>query len=201
MTPTTFADAVTFVSGHGYVLVFLAMLIEGPIVTAAAAFASALGYFHLGFIITLSILADLTADILYYSIGYGGRMAIVEKYGHYVGITEQRIQTIEQLLHKHVWKTLIAIKIIPGLATAGLIIAGGTKIKLRKFATISLAITVPKSLVFVALGFYSGQAHLLAYQYFHYGQYGLFVAFLIILFMNAFYQKVSAFIGKKIEKV
>lgn len=197
----TFTQAVLWVTIHGYLLVFLAMVVEGPTVTAAAAFASALGYFNVVAVFALSVLADLVADGLYYAIGFWGRVSLVEKYGKYFGITKKRIERLENLLHKNAWKTLIAIKITPGLPTPGLIIAGGTKFPLRQFITISLIITLPKSLLFVLLGYYSGRVHLIADKTFHYSQYAIFLIFVVIVLGSYIYQKVSKIIAERIEKL
>ncbi len=76
----TFSAATQWVLMHGYWVIFLAMLIEGPVVTAAAAFAVALGYFNLWAIFGLSLAGDLVADIIYYAIGYWGRITVVERF-------------------------------------------------------------------------------------------------------------------------
>ena len=73
---TSFASAFSWVIAHGYPLMFVAMLIEGPIVTAAATFAVVFGYFNISMIFVLSILGDIVADVIYYIIGYFSRIQV-----------------------------------------------------------------------------------------------------------------------------
>jgi membrane protein DedA with SNARE-associated domain len=75
---------------QGYTLMFMLMLIEGPVVTAAGAFAAAFSYFHLWIVFVLSILGNLIPDVVYYAMGYWGRHNLIEQYGHYFGLTKQR---------------------------------------------------------------------------------------------------------------
>ncbi len=52
MIPTSFSSALSFALSHGYVLIFLIMIIEGPFITTAAAFAASLGYFNIFIILS-----------------------------------------------------------------------------------------------------------------------------------------------------
>jgi membrane protein DedA with SNARE-associated domain len=201
MQPSSFVQIIDWVSAHSYFFVFLAMVVEGPIVTTAAAFASALGFFNLFIILTLSIAADLIADGLYYLIGFWGRINLIERYGSKVGFTPKRVERLEKLIQKHTLKALIAIKATPTLATPGLIIAGASKVPPKRYISISLGMTVPKSLLFVAIGFYSGKAHSLANKYLHYGKYAVPLTVVGLFLITYLYQKASKFLAQKIEKV
>ncbi|MCX6796338.1 MAG: hypothetical protein NTW06_02455, partial [Candidatus Falkowbacteria bacterium] len=110
---SNFSTATQWIMANGYLLIFLAMCIEGPVVTAAAAFACALGAFNPALIFVLAFFGDVLPDSLYYLIGFLGREAVVNKFGHYFGLTDERIRRMEDLAAKHAVKTLVAIKLTP----------------------------------------------------------------------------------------
>jgi len=156
---TNFTDVFNWVIANSYLVMFLAMLIEGPIVTMVAAFAASLGYFSLPFVFILSILGDLVADVGYYSLGYWGRMAFFSRIRRHFKLPLKMMRQLEDLSRKHSGKTLLILKLTPFLPTPGLIFIGSTKMPLRRFVSFSLLITIPKSVVFVALGYYFGYSY------------------------------------------
>lgn len=192
---------VQWVLGQGYWFIFLAMLIEGPIVTAAAAFASALGYFNPLFILVLSLVGDLVADIIYYAIGYWGRLNLVERFGYHFGLTTERMKNMEHLMHTHPIKTLLALKLTPILPTPGLMLVGATKMDIKKFTIFSLLITLPKSLAFMIIGYFFGQQYDKLSRYMNNGTYLIIGALGLIVIINYIWGKFSAKIGNKIEKL
>ena len=85
---------------HGYLLMFLVMLIEGPAVTAIGALGAALGHFNaLEFpyrndrggggleeqVFVLSFFANFLPDVLYYSLGHWGGQWVLDRFGARIG--------------------------------------------------------------------------------------------------------------------
>jgi membrane protein DedA with SNARE-associated domain len=177
---------------HGYVIIFLVMCVEGPIVTAAAGFASALGYFNPLAIFILSILGDIVPDVIYYIIGYSSRNAFVERFSGYFGLSKGRVGRLETALQKHFTKTMIAMKFTPLVPTYGFMLVGYLRLSFRKFLILCLAVTIPKSLVFLLLGYFFGQLYNIN-TYLHY---------LIILFPLSVVVAIAIYFGhKKISAV
>ncbi len=197
----TFSAVTQWVLVHGYWVIFVAMLIEGPVVTAAAAFAAALGYFNIFAIFGLSLAGDLVADVIYYAIGYWGRITLVERFGRHFGLTTERIKRMERLMRDHAVKTLIALKLTPILPTPGLMIVGATKMDIKKFTLISLFITIPKSLVFMIIGYYFGRSYDKLSGYAANGTYLILAALGLIILINYLWVKFSARIGRSLEKL
>ena len=190
---STLQTATTWILSHGYPLMFVVMLLEGPVVTAAGSFAAALGYFNIGWILVLSILGNLIPDVVYYALGYFGRDKFVNKYGKYFGLTHDKIEYVENLLKTHPIKSLFIIKLVPFLATPGLIVVGLTKMDIRKYITWSLIITIPSSVLYLVLGYYFGAAYDHIVRYFNIGVL-LLIIFVIIIFIviklqNRLYKK------------
>lgn len=191
MLPTTFQAITAFVLHQGYALMFVLMLIEGPVVTAAGAFAAAFSYFHLWIVFILSILGNLIPDVIFYAMGYWGRHRFIDRYGHYFGLTPKRVRIAEKLAKDHSGKSLIAIKMIPFIAAPGLIVVGASKMDLRKYTLWCLAITIPSSLLYLLIGYYFGAAYGTIDHYLHWGYY-LLAATIVIILVVLYYQRVVA---------
>jgi membrane protein DedA with SNARE-associated domain len=202
MIPTDFFTALSFAQTHGYILVFIIMVFEGPMITTAAAFAASLGFFNVWIILLLSLLGDLTGDALFYSIGSFSREALLDKYGKYMGINKTIVRTIEKKLKEHFVKTFIFIKYTPILCMPGLIITGMLKIPLKKFFGWAFIITFPRNIFFTALGFYGGLAIVSILKYFKFAQYSVPVGILIGVLIYFAIKKLttSYWTGKKIIK-
>lgn len=193
-------DVIAWALAHGYLFFFLIALIEGPLVTAAAGAAAALGQFSLFVIIVLSVLADLVADAVYYALGYWSRGRIVDKYGPIIGLSPERIEKTEALLHRHVKKALFIIKLSPVIPVFGLLLVGSTRVPLKRYITIVLLIALPKSLVFALVGFYSGKAYISLSKSIVNEMYLLVGIAALLVGLFYFYQKVTSYIASHIEQ-
>ena len=155
MDLTTFEGALAFVQTQGYIIIFLIMIIEGPIITTAASFAASLGYLNIWIIFALAVLGDLTGDTIYYAIGYFGRHKIIERYEHLFKASRKLIARTENHFKNHLGKTLLIAKITP-FAVPTLILAGASKVPLKKYITWCMIIILPKTIFFTATGFFFG---------------------------------------------
>ncbi len=186
---------------HGYFLMFIVMLIEGPTITSAGAFAAKLGYFNIYFVFLLSVLGNLLPDILFYVIGYWGRGGLVDRFGHYFKLDKNKIKHLEILMEYHAGKTLFAAKMLPFMAVPGLMTAGLVKMPFKKYAAISTVIILPTSLMFLLIGYYAGAAYNTWSQNITNASYLL--GGIVILFIIASYawKKITACIANKVEKI
>jgi membrane protein DedA with SNARE-associated domain len=135
------------------------MVFEGPIVTVIAGFLASLGYFNLFLLYPLAVLGDLVGDTFYYSVGRWGGRRLIKRWGKYLPIKDEDIFRIERLFHKHGGKTLVLGKIVQVGITAVLVSAGLAKMRYWKFLYYNAIVTLPKSLLFVLVGFYFGRAY------------------------------------------
>ncbi len=143
----------------GYLLMFLSISFVGPGVTAAGAFAAKLGYFNVWIVFLVSVLGNLVPDILLYAAGFFGRTHLIDKYGHYIGVTQERMRIIENLYRKYAVKTLVISKLLPFAAVPGLIAAGAVRMSIKKYTFWSLAVILTTSGGFLALGYYFGAVY------------------------------------------
>jgi len=198
---TSFNGALAWVKSAGYFLMFIAMVIEGPVITSAAAFAAALGYFNIFIIFLLSIAGDLVGDYIYYGIGYFGRVHFVEKYGHRVGLTEKRLKNMERLIKKHPKKTLAAIKLAPLLPAPGLMMIGASRMSVRRYTWLTFVVALPKTLLFMALGYYFGAAYDRFSAIFANGEYFILAAIVLTVVVFYGYKKFSAMLSTRLETI
>ena len=194
-----FQQVFHWVIAHGYILICLVMCVEGPMITAAAGFAAALGYFNPWIILFLSIAGDLVPDSIYYTIGYFSRFPIVEKISHKFGLTEVRILKTEKLLKNNFKKTMVMLKLTPVAATPGFILVGYLRLPFYGFLALCAAVTFPKSVIFLLIGYFFGRLYNID-QYIHYA--GILLP--AIIFLGALfyfgYKKIILIIAKKVEK-
>lgn len=197
----TFSGSFQWVIEHGYILMFFATLIEGSIVTVAAAFAAALGYFDVFIVFAISFFGDLVADVAYYLIGYFSRLAVIEKFGKFFGLTEKRMHRIEELLNGHSVKTLIALKLTPVLPTPGLMLVGATKMPIKRFVKICSIIIFPRTIFLVIMGYYFGAAYEMLAKQFEKNYWILIAIIVIIAIVYYLFSQLLAYLGKRVEKI
>ncbi len=193
-------NLVPWIISHGYLIFLILATIEGPLSTIAGGIIASLGYFNIFIVLLLAVVADLGADLVYYSIGYRGHHLIHSRLFRYFGLTEEKVEKIKHLLHQHTYYALLLVKLSPLIGPIGLVSIGITRLKFKKFFWSSLEISLPKSFFLVFLGYYFGESYQRLNRIIHNGPYiiiGLLVVISIIYFA---YLKIMARVTKKIEK-
>lgn len=190
-------------SQGGYFLMFIAMVLGGPAVTSAGAFAAAFGVFNIWLVFLVSIISNLVPDALWYAIGFLGRQQLIErlvkKYGRHFKVSNEKMEWLEKLYEDHVAKTLMFVKLVPLLATPGLIAAGVARVPIRKYALWSIIVTLPTSLIFLILGYYFGAAYERILHY--YTAYGWLFALVILISSFVIYRAYRKFTKKLENKI
>ncbi len=136
-----------------FVLVFLVIL-EGPSMTLLGAAAASAGLMKPSLVFLAATIGNLTADSLWYSIGYLGKVEWLSRFQRF-GIRPHVVERLKQGMANHVTKILLIAKftltfMIPTLITAGLL-----RIPWRRwFPTLIFADTLWTGLL-VTIGYYS----------------------------------------------
>lgn len=178
-------SALSLVQESSYLLIFILMVFEGPTITIAAAMVASLGFLSVYKIFILALLGDITGDFLFYGLGCSARKNIFEKYGHHVGFHKKRRKYWSKKLNEHFVKSFIFIKNSPIICQPGLILMGSMKIPVRKFFIWSFIITLPKSLLLTAIGYFGGMAILNYLRYFKIAEY--FLIFVVLAGVIAYF--------------
>ncbi|HVU06244.1 MAG TPA: VTT domain-containing protein [Candidatus Paceibacterota bacterium] len=148
-----------------YLALFVIMVIEGPIVTSAAAFAATFGFFSLPMVFMLSVLGDLAGDIIYYAIGRGSRKTLIDRHGHKFGLNQDSLARFDRAFRKHEIKSLVIAKLAPAIPGPVLIAAGALRVSFWTLIWVSLVLAVPKYALFMILGYWFGDFYV---KFFHY---------------------------------
>jgi membrane-associated protein len=178
----------------GYLAMFIAMLIEGPFITAFGGLAAATGIFNVWTVLIISILGNFIPDVVLYAIGRWGRRYI-DKYGSHFGITNKKIKTIEALYDKHPFFVLLVSKLVPMAAPPGLVAAGAMRMPIVRYSIMSLAIILVTSGIYLATGYYAGAMYV---QIVHYQIIALAVISVLIIGIVYAFNKLMAKLGRKI---
>ncbi len=136
-----------------YFLLVLLVILEGPSMTLLGAAAAAAGLMKAPLVFLAATVGNLTADSLWYSVGYLGKAEWFSRFQR-LGVQPKVIERLKQGMTNHVTKVLLIAKftlsfMIPTLITAGLL-----RIPWRRwFPTLFFADTVWTGLL-VVVGYY-----------------------------------------------
>ncbi len=196
----TFDSVLQWVLHNGYPIIFLGMVIEGPTIIAAASFAATMGYFDLWIIFLLGIFGDIVGDFIWFTVGYFGRITVIKRFGHFFGVSDERMEKLKALLEKHPGKIIAAIKLSPLVPVPGLIVAGSSHMSPKKFAKIITLIILPNTILFMALGYFFGKIYDKISSYINNSLYAIGVLLIAGYLAHYIYKKIAGKISKNLEK-
>lgn len=174
---------------YKYVILLPLGMIGGPIITVIASFLASLGILDVYIVYIVVLFGNVTGDIIYYLIGSIGGRKFIPKYGHYLGVTEERIKYAENHNQKHLGKTLFFAKITEVAVIPILIVMGITKVNFRKFLVTVVSIEIPKILMFTLIGFYFGKYYILIKQYLDTSVASVFVVAVVVALVYWFFMR------------
>lgn len=200
MNANDLVPLVPWVIAHGYLIFLIVAVVEGPFATMAGGVAAGLGYYDLYIIMGLALLGDIIGDFVFYGVGYAIKGITHSRLLRYLGLTQKRIDYVEKVLHNHMFKTVVLIKISPMIGPFGLMIIGAAKTSFKRFILSALIVAVPKSIIYVLIGYFSAETYLGLSKFFAKGQYVLFGAIVFLALCYFAYMKIMKAIAKKLEK-
>jgi membrane protein DedA with SNARE-associated domain len=157
MNPATAESTLTLLSSGGYFLMFVIMIIEGPIVTYISSFAAATGVFSITAVFCLSISAAICGDMFVFFLGRHGGQAFLKKHGYrFSDKNRERIAAVHRLVDKHPGKAIGIAKVTPGLPVPAILVIGTANIPVRTFLKYSIVISAGYTGTFSVIGYYSG---------------------------------------------
>ena len=171
---------------------FFFMIVEGPIVTLAAAFLASLGYFSLTGVFVLSVAGDLVGDVFWYGVGRRWGRQFIARYGRYVGISDVLMHKVQKIFDRHGGKAILGAKSTTGLCLVTIIVSGMARMPLRTFLTYAFIGGVIWTSTLVFSGFFFGSLYEQIAQYISWaGWIVLFLSALLLVVLTA-YKKKSA---------
>jgi membrane protein DedA with SNARE-associated domain len=108
-----------------FLLVFL-VAIEGPVATLLGAAAASAGLMHLNWVFIAAAAGNLSADTLWYTLGYLGKIDKIQKLGLRLGLSRELLDRLQKGMRTHATRILFIAKltvsfVIPSLVAAGLV--------------------------------------------------------------------------------
>jgi membrane protein DedA with SNARE-associated domain len=191
----TLQQIISWLIVYKYAVLFPVTIVEGPIVTVIAGFLVAHGLLSFLPVYAIIVAGDLTGDVLYYAIGRWGRNnSFIMRIAGFVGINDKRIEGLEQHFAEHSGKTLIIGKITHGVGSVVLFASGAAKMPIGRFVWFNLLGTLPKSLLFLLIGYYFGETYKSIGKYI---DYTALATFTIAILLLTIYILVVRFFRKK----
>src|SRR5690349_864457 len=109
--------------GWAYILLAILVAVEGPITTLAGAVAASTGYLNPILVFVSASLGNLTADTLWYSLGYFGKIEWLLRYVGKLSIKESAVARLQKDIHTHIHKVLFIAKLTLGFVVPTLVAA------------------------------------------------------------------------------
>ena len=146
------------VESYGLWILFFISVLEGPIATVIGGYVSSLGYINI-FAVYLVVAADLVGDTILYVFGYFGHHLTLLRWSSKLGFTKDPMTKLERQFQSSGGTLLLAGKLTHAAGFLVLIAAGTSRMHLVKFLGFNLLGTLPKSLLFLVLGYTLGYAY------------------------------------------
>lgn len=151
-----FSDSIQPLGSLAYILFALLVAIEGPLTTLGGALAASAGYLNPILVFISASLGNLTADTLWYSLGYMGKTEWLVKYGGWLGIKESFITRMQTDIHEHIHKILFIAKLTLGLVIPTLIAAGLARVPFKRWFGVLFTAECIWTGSLVIIGYYFG---------------------------------------------
>ncbi|PTX50388.1 membrane protein DedA with SNARE-associated domain [Gemmobacter caeni] len=151
-------DLVALIQHHGLLVLAPLALIEGPVVTVIAAYLARLGLMDLPAVVICVIVADVAGDALFYALGRHGRRLVRQRWLDRIGLTRPRLARLVRAFRAQGTRLLVVGKLTHSAGAAVLTAAGIARMDFGKFLMVNLLASIPKSLLFVGLGWIFGSA-------------------------------------------
>jgi membrane protein DedA with SNARE-associated domain len=130
---------------YGYLAVGALITLEdfgvptpGETVLVAAAVYAGAGRLNIIAVVVIAVAAAVVGDNIGYAIGRLGGRRLVERFGRYLLITPQRLDTAQRFFCRHGGKVVTIARFVEGLRQANGIIAGITEMPWRQFLAFNL---------------------------------------------------------------
>ena len=116
-----------------YLVLALLVAIEGPIATLLGAAAASAGLMRPILVFIVAAFGNLTADSLWYSLGYAGKVETALRLGRRLGIRQELLESLEKGLQIHATKIMLMAKLTMSFMIPSLLAAGLVKVPWRRW--------------------------------------------------------------------
>ncbi len=153
-----------FLGQWGYPVVFLFVMIEslgipfpGETMLLLGAFFAASGHLSIYGVIAAAAAGAIIGDNLGYWIGHKGGRPLLQRYGKYVFVKEERLNKAERFFERHGDKTVFFGRFISLLRTWAAFLAGVNRMRWRTFLFYNAAGGILWSILYGIIGYFIGR--------------------------------------------
>lgn len=166
-----------------YILLGMLVAVEGPIATLLGAAAASAGLMRPLLVFAAAAIGNLTADSLWYSLGYLGKTEWILHFGRRLGLRESLINHLKQKMIDHATKMLFLAKLTVSFVIPSLIAAGLLRVPWRRwFPALLIAETLWTGSL-VLIGYYTTEAVKRVEQGVEYAMLGASILFVIFVIL------------------
>ena len=167
-----------------YILLAVLVAVEGPIATLLGAAAASAGLMVPGWVFVAAATGNLTADSLWYALGYLGKIDWLLRFGNKLGIRGDILARLETEMHDHAARILFVGKLTLSMMIPALIAAGLVKAPWRRWFPAVFTGEMLWTGSLMLIGFYATEAIKRVERGVEYAAFGgavVFVLFLILV--------------------
>ncbi len=140
-----------------YFLLALLVAVEGPAATLVAAWASSNNLLNPVVVFFAASTGNLLADILWYSLGYLGKLEWLERLGSLVGLRQSTVRRLETTIESNAPRLIFIAKLTLGFVIPVLFATGMARVPLRRWLPVLLIGETIWTGALVVLGFTLGK--------------------------------------------
>lgn len=147
------------IASYGYVALFAAAIIEGPIATVIGAFLASQGLLSLFAVYAVAVAGDLVGDLLLYELGRSGKTS-GQWLRNKLGIRRRRqLAILQERVRARPGAALLFGKLTHAAGFLVLLAAGAVQIPILPYLGFNLLGTLPKIALFVLIGYFAGATY------------------------------------------
>ncbi len=178
------SGAVPQLGSWTYIILGVLVCIEGPIATLLGAAAASAGLMRPLGVFLAAALGNLTADTLWYTLGYLGNTKWITQVGGKFGVRENLVKHLEAQMIKHATRVLFLAKLTLSFVIPSLVAAGLLRIPMKRwFPALILAETLWTGSL-VLIGYYTTEAIKRVEQWVEYAALGVSLIFVVIVILE-----------------
>jgi membrane protein DedA with SNARE-associated domain len=146
------------VGSWSYFILAILVAIEGPVATLLGAAAASTGLMRPGLVFIAAAAGNLTADSLWYTLGYVGRIEWLLRVGQKLGVRREYLERLQAGMHRHATRILFIAKLTVSLVIPSLIAAGLVRAPWKRWFPAIFAGEMIWTGSLVLIGFYTTEA-------------------------------------------
>ena len=166
-----------------YLILSLLVLVEGPIAILLASAAASAGLMRPVLVFFSAAIGNLTADTLWWLLGYAGKTEWIHSLGRRLRIRESLIEHLQHSMIKHATRVLFLAKITVSFSIPALIAAGLLRIPWKRWFPYFIIAETLWTGSLVLIGYYTTEALKRVQEGVEYAALAVSIVFVVLMIM------------------